>query len=217
MARASQPEADPEQVRRCRLGVRLGTVHWPVDLNEIHGALVRLKYDQIAASDESVNAQKNEKAFYCDHKRMVLGFHSQNLESVISSQREFFSTVKSSYGADLADYSRFYEVEYISTYYGKKSHHEALKSAYADSGHMSSFLSILGMNARPKGVDLVSADSEMVDDKWFHVTVEPKVEGTRKSYYCMTLFRDTDLNSAIAQGKKSPEYIKRIIERLERG
>ena len=210
------PQKDPEHIIRYRLGMRLRTFHWPIDRQAVFDTLEQLRYNEIDTSDQSINATKSGNAFYFNHPKMVLGFIAKKMDKIISAQKEFFSVVERDHNANLLNYMGFYEVEYSSTYHGEQKNHESLNKTYSDSRDLNKFRENLGRKVRPHGVDLVSGENEQNEEKWFRVTVEPKLEGNEKAYFCRTIFRDKVLNNVISDGKKSSEYIKKIISELEK-
>jgi len=215
LVKKKPPLKDPERISKIRLGLRLKSFFWPTDRNSMLDLLDSLNYRDIEVDIQQINAKKSGVHFYFDHTKMVFGFVSKKFDSTISAQKDFFSVAKRDFNVDFSDYIRFYEFEHVSDYISEKNVFGVFESVYQDSKNMKDFEKEIGRPIRSYGVDLASKSNTHHDEKWYRVTIEPKVEGTKNSYFCRVIYRDTAINNIYSFGRKSSQIIKGLIRQLE--
>ena len=89
-----------------------------------------------------------------------------------------------------------------------------LDNVYNDSYHMKAIRTISGKDVRPYLIDVSSRGS--YDNKtWFRVRIEPKAEGTDKTYFCSAVCRDTSMDGTISDAKGAELAVKKMLRMLE--
>ena len=215
MTKQNKHQFEKEKILDKRIGIRLNSVHWPLDLNTIEDILRRLKYTNITRDpDQSHHAVKLNTVFYTDRMRMVFGFHNHNLTSLISAQAEFFSTLNMEYKIDLSNYVRFYEIECVSSIITEKETSDVftkISQSFAMKNHVES---ILGTPLRLNSLELSSQNSGN-NDQWEFIEVSPRIESNGKIYFCRLVSRGSDAKHVYEMLRKSSDTFEQIITLLE--
>lgn len=198
-----------------RIGVKLDMVHWPFDIYMTTQILQESGYERIDQADGQITAAGNEGQFYMNSLQQTLGFVSTTVDAAVGAQTKFFDMLEDE-GVTLQDYAKFYECQYTMVYYGQKSVHDALGGTYSDSKDFAAVRSIVGVDVQPYGIDVTSPSSQ-ASKTWFRIRIEPKIEGTPKTYYCEALYRDVSLGRVVRDGGNAKGVITALLTTLQGG
>lgn len=197
-----------------RLAMKFNMVHWPFDNNIAAKILQDTGYTTIEQQQEYVKATRANGEFLMNRPRQVITFDGFPLNVVVSAKKNFTESLERNTGVVLDNYVVHYESIYVSIYRAKKSMNSVLANVYNDSNHMTSIRNIVGKDVRPFSIDMSSRGSHH-DKSWFRIRVEPKIEGTDKTYFCMAEYRDTAIDSVIGDVESAPEIVKSLLCMLE--
>ena len=215
MTKQNKHQFEKEKILDRRIGIRLNSVYWPVDLNTIDDILRRLKYTNITRdSNQSYRAFKHNTEFYSDYVKMVFGFHNRDISSLIDAHAEFFSTLNREYKIDLSNYIRFYEIECVSNIITEKETFDVFTKISQNFAVKNSVESILGTPLRLNNLDLSSQKSDN-NDQWESIEVSPRIESNGKIYFCRLTSRGNDPKHAYEMLRKSSDTFEQIITLLE--
>lgn len=198
-----------------RIGVKIDAVHWPFDVYMAARILQKSGYASIDQVDGRVTAAGVEGQFYLNSLQQTLGFVSSTVGEAVGAQAKFFAELEGM-GVTLQDYAKFYECQYTMVYHGQKNVHDALGATYSDSKALAAVRGIVGEDVQPYGID-VTSPSDQASKTWFRIRIEPKIEGTPKTYYCEALYRDTSLGSVAKNGSDAKGVITRLLSMLQDG
>ena len=81
---------------------------------------------------------------------------------------------------------------------------------------MESIRDIVRKKVRPSCID-VSSHGSHHDKTWCRIRVEPKVEGTDKTYFCSAVYRDTSLDNVIGDAGDAAGVVKGLLGMLLEG
>lgn len=202
-------------VENGRIGVKIDAVHWPFDIPTAVQILQESGYTHIDQVNDRITAAGFEGQFYLNSLQQTLGFVSTTTGAAVGAQKKFFDALEGM-GITLQDYAKFYECQYTMIYRAQKNLHDALGSIYSDSKDLIAVRSIVGRNIQPYGIDVTSPSSQG-SKKWFRIRIEPKIEGTPKTYYCEALYRDTSLDCVVHDATNAKDVITKLLSMLQNG
>jgi len=148
--------------------------------------------------------------------RQVITFRVFPLSAVVGAKKNFEESLESNTGVVLGDHAAYYENEYVLVYLAKKSINDVLANVYSGSSHMESIRDIVGKNVRPSCID-VSSHGSHHDKTWCRIRVEPKAEGTDKTYFCSAVYRDTSLDNVIGDAEDAARAVRGLLGMLLEG
>ena len=186
----------------------------PFDSNTTVRILQSVGYASIEERPEFVRAVKPDDEFFMDRIRHMIRLEGFPFTAVVGARKSFEESLRHNTDLVLDDHATYYESEYILIYLAKKSINDALANLYKDSSHMESIRGIVGKHARPYCVD-VSSRGGHNDKTWFRIRIEPRVEGTNKTYFCSAAYRNTAIGYAIGDAEGAAGVVKRLLCMLE--
>lgn len=204
------------QTEFVRLSIKLDMVQWPFDNITASRILQGIGYRPIEERPDLVRMGRADGEFSMDRPRQIIRFDGFPLSAVVGAKKSFEESLKVNTGVVLGDYAAYYESDYILIYLAKKSMEDILSSVYSDSNHMESIRNIVGKDIRPSCIDMSSHGSHY-NKTWFRIRIEPRAEGTEKTYFCSAAYRDTDIDSVIGDTEGAAEVVKRLLHMLEEG
>lgn len=215
MTKQNKHQFEKEKILDRRIGIRLNSVHWPLDFNTIDDILRKLNYTNITRDpDQSHHAVKHNTVFYTDRMKMVFGFHNRDITSLIGAQVEFFSTLNREYKIDLSNYVRFYEVECVSNIITERETFDVFTKISQNFAIKNSVENILGTSLRLNSLELSSPNSGN-NDQWEFIEVSPRIESNGKIYFCRLVSRGSDAKHPYEILRKSSDTFEQIITLLE--
>ncbi len=201
------------QAQATTLIIKLDMLQWPFDV----GTASRILHDTGYAVEQpqgSVSATKPDGQFFMDRPGQTIRFDGISLNSLVAAKDNFESQLERSTGVVLGDLASYYQYEYILIYLAKRNLHDALDGVYDGSKHMECIREIVGRDVRPFLVDVSSRGTH--DSKaWFRVRIEPKVEGTDRTYFCSMVCRDASIDKMIGYAKGSDGVLRGLLRMLE--
>ena len=202
------------QAEFVRLSIKLDVVHWPFDNGIVLKILQDNGYTGFEQRPESVKATRAGGEFVMERLRQVITFSGFPLSAVVGAKKNFEESLEGNAGVVLGDHAAYYENEYVLVYLAKKSINDVLANVYSGSSHMESIRDIVRKNVRPSCID-VSSHGSHHDKTWCRIRVEPKVEGTDKTYFCSAVYRDTSLDNVIGDAGDAAGVVKGLLGMLE--
>ena len=195
--------------------IKFDMMQWPFDVNVATRVLQDVGY-VVEPSQETVSATKSDGQFFMDRLDHAIRFDGPSLNALVSAKESFESALERTTGVVLDDIAMYYQSEYILIYLAKTDMHDALSSVYHGSDHMERIRSIVKRDVRPFLIDLSSRGSHN-SKTWFRVRIEPKAEGTDRTYYCSAVYRDPSIVKMIGDAEGSEGVVKGVLRMLESG
>lgn len=215
MAKQKKPEFQKTRTGRFRLGLRLNSIFWPLDVPSIAQILDKLGYKNIqTTANGSLQGSKTSSDFYSDYSKMVFGFYASTSDSLISAEKEFFASAKNEFKANLHQYIRFYEIENILTYY-TDNEKNTVSEIFSDSKDMLEFSKLIGEDASLSKVDISKKGAMTQTDDYFHVEISPKLESASNAYHCRFLKRSKNHDEIIKTLRKSTDILENFASYVE--
>ena len=195
--------------------IKFDMMQWPFDANAASRILQDVGY-AVEASQESVSATKPDGQFFMDRPGHAIRFDGPSLNALVSAKENFESALERTTGVVLDDRAAYYQSEYILIYLAKTDMHDALSSVYHGSAHMKRIRGIVKRDVRPFLVDVSSRGSHN-SKTWFRVRIEPKMEGTDRTYFWSAVYRDLSIKKMIDDAEGAEGIVKGILRILESG
>lgn len=195
--------------------IKFDMMQWQFDANVATRILQDVGY-VVEPSQESVSATKPDGQFFMDRLGHAIRFDGPSLNALVSAKENFESALERTTGVVLDDRAAYYQSEYILIYLAKTDMHDALSSVYHGSAHMERIRGIVKRDVRPFLVDVSSRGSHN-SKTWFRVRIEPKIEGTDRTYYCSAVYRDPSIKKTIDDARGAEGVVKGILRMLESG
>lgn len=216
MTKPKKLEFEKIKVIDLRLGIRLNSIFWPLDITSITRILDKLGYKDVETSPiRSLRAIKSNTEFYSDYSKLVFGFHANTIDSLITAQKEFFASAQKDYETDLDSYVRFYEIENTETYYLENSNKNTISRLFSDSVNLPDLEQIVGEPVAVDKLTLSKKNSSSYDDDWFSVEISPKIESANNAYYCRLIKRTRNLQEITQTLRKSTEMLEKLASSVE--
>jgi len=208
---------EKERIIDRRIGIRLKSVFWPLDRATITDILTTLNYKNFAASREgSLNATKQNTEFYTDYARLVFGFHNPTINTLIETQKEFFSVAQRDFKTSIEKYVRFYEIDCVSNYISDKNSLSAISSIDENSQIIRDFEEIIGEPLQTSRLHFTKRGEDNRADDWLSIDIEPRLESTGNVYFCRLLVRGQKIEPLFKFLRKSSEIFEKVINKLEK-
>lgn len=216
MKKSHNFQFEKEKVLNRRIGIRLDSVFWPIDLNAIDDVLRKLNYQNISfdPTTQSHLASKHDTEFYTNYAKMVFGFRNHNIDSLIEAQIEFFSMLDREYKVDMSNYVRFYEIECVSNIITERETFDVFTKISKNFTIKNNVESILGTPLRLNNLNFSSQGSNSTD-QWEFVEVSPRIESNGKIYFCRLTSRGDNTVHLYEVLRKSSDTFEQIITLLE--
>ena len=202
------------QAEFVRLSIKLDVVYWPFDNGIMLKILQDNGYTGFEQRPEFVKATRAGGEFIMERLRQVITFSGFPLSAVVGAKKNFEESLETNTGVVLGDHVAYYENEYVLVYLAKKSINDVLANVYSGSSHMKSIRDIVRKEVRPSCID-VSSHGSHHDKTWCRIKVEPKVEGTDKTYFCSAVYRDTSIDNVISDAEDAVGVVKGLLSMLE--
>ena len=193
--------------------IKFDMMQWPFDVNVATRILQDVGY-VVEPSQGSVSATKPDGQFFMDRLGHAIRFDGPSLNALVSAKENFESALERSTGVVLDDRAAYYQSEYILIYLAKADMYDTLSSVYHGSDHMERIRSIVKRDVRPFLVDVSSRGSHN-SKTWLRVRIEPKIEGTDRTYYCSAEYRDPSIKKMIDDAQGAEGVVKGILRMLE--
>ena len=203
------------QAQAAYLIIKFDMMQWPFDVNVATRILQDVGY-VVEASQGSVSATKSDGRFFMDRPGYAIRFDGPSLKALVSAKENFESALERSTGVVLDDRAAYYQSEYMLIYLAKTDMHDALSSVYHGSNHMERVRGIVKRDVRPFLID-VSSHGSHNSKTWFRVRIEPKAEGTDRTYFCSAVYRDPSIEKMIGDAEGSEGIVKGLLRMLESG
>lgn len=215
MAKQKRPEFKKSRTTLLRMGFRLDSIFWPMDVMSIGQMLSKLGYKGIQTSPNgSLQATKTSADFYSDHLKMVFGFYASTIDSLVSAQKEFFSLAQNDYKANFYHYIRFFEFENALTYY-TDNEKNSVSQIFTNSEDMRELSKLIGEDVSLWKIDISNKGAKSQDDDWFHIEIAPKSESAANSYLCKFLKRSKNHDEIVKVFRKSTELLENLASHIE--
>lgn len=202
------------QAEYVRLAIKLDMVLWPFDNSVVERILEDDEYTDIEQEVEFVRATRDSALFYMDRQQHKITFDGITLKEVVDAKESFEAALKTNTGVVLNDYIAYCQSGYMLIYLAKKSIDDVLADMYKNSDDMKSIHKIVGKSVRPYCIEVSSRGSHH-QKTWFKIKIEPKIEGTGKTYFCSAIYRDVSFSSVIDDAKGAKKVVKRLLCMLE--
>ena len=195
-----------------RLGIRLKDIFWPFDTMTLADVLSDLGYESIQQSHDqrNISAHKKNVRFYLDLPKLVFGFHSDTVDSLIFTQKEFFASINKEILGNLEDHVRFYEFEHKIRRISNKNTFDTVRSLFDDSSDTEQIRRIIGLPVKPHGINVIRAEGSPETDVWYQVEVVPLTTSAPNAFICRFLQRDPVDQTIYGAMQKSHSVFKEL-------
>ena len=210
------PVFERENVIDKRIGIRLKSVHWPLDRAAITDILTQLNYKNMAASAiGSLSATKQNTEFYTDYLKLVFGFHNPQATNLIEAQKEFFSVSNRDFKTNLGKFVRFYEVDCMSSYISDKNVILSISTASEYPRIQKDFEEIIGRPLQTSRLHFTAKGDNDRLDEWLSIDIQPRLESAGNTYLCRMLSRGQSIEPLYKLLRRSSEIFEKLIAKIE--
>lgn len=230
---STKPHSTSFSVGRFHFSVRLGSLFFPLSLDDIKPGLDILGYSMTPALDRtrlpyapgvrlSISGQIAENleaklSLRMDPERGIVAIEGSDIEAVIKSFDELEKWVQENTSVDFAQERRFYEFIFDGTISvgSERDPIRTISNLYSDSRTIEQFGDIIEAKVTNFGIRLVQKDRSPGEDEWLDIRVEPTVERPRSTYLANVVYRSPDKEKVIARANELLATLEQIIATIE--